>query len=415
MSDYIKGSVYESTLNGRVPNDGMKINGIEKITYYNPLAKKNQTQSYLDMDDIIVTLILRKNKEGKYQFAMEYKYVPAAERTMLELPVISTMQNTASYDGETIEDLLETGLIDNYGIDMIGYRKIDGTATPVSQSFTNQKATAVLAYTRQEESENNNLEWFDISSLKDYLTNYVRFSSLQTAYVMQSFYEQFQDKEELQDTPTKFEVDQDKINTEEPFEKHHNIMEHKYRFGVDFFSNEERNVEEGPDAEIGLSKNSVQCIMTRKIDGKIYVGLSKQQRSPFIATKNFDEYLYEIAAGMVEPGESYEEAAKRETIEETGIDIEKQKLTYIGTQLLSTVTQEESAFYICEVSENSNYGEQNLDSDENISQIEWVPADEINLEKLNAPLPTKYAILKAREYFSKEKERTVLQKDSQER
>ena len=166
MSDYIKGSVYESTLNGRVPNDGMKINGIEKITYYNPLAKKNQTQSYLDMDDIIVTLILRKNKEGKYQFAMEYKYVPAAERTMLELPVISTMQNTASYDGETIEDLLETGLIDNYGIDMIGYRKIDGTATPVSQSFTNQKATAVLAYTRQEESENNNLEWFDISSLK---------------------------------------------------------------------------------------------------------------------------------------------------------------------------------------------------------------------------------------------------------
>ena len=77
--------------------------------------------------------------------------------------------------------------------------------------------------------------------------------------------------------------------------------------------------------------------------------------------------------------------------------------------MLSTATQEESAFYICEVSEKSNYGKQNLDSDENISQIEWVSIDEIDLEKLHAPLPTKYAILKAREYFSREKEKSVSQ------
>ena len=409
MSDYKKESVYESILNGRVPNDGMKINGIEKITYYNPASKKNQTQSYLDMDDIIVPFILRKNSEGKYQFAMEYKYVPAARKTMLELPVISTMQNLNQYDGEQIQNLLEVGLIDNYGIDIIGYRNLDCSVTPVSQSFTNQKVTAVLVYTKQEESENSNLEWFDISSLKDYLANHIGLSSLQTAYVMQLFYEQFQNKEELQGISTNFEFDQGKIDGKEPFERHHNIMEHKYRFGVDFSSNEERKIEEGPDAEIGLSKNSVQCVMTRVIDGKICVGLSKQQRSPFIATENFDEYLYEVAAGMVEPGESYEEAAKREAIEETGIDIAEQNLTYIGTQLLSTATQEESAFYICEVSEKSNYGKQNLDSDENISQIEWVSIDEIDLEKLHAPLPTKYAILKAREYFSREKEKSVSQ------
>jgi len=415
MSDYKKESVYESILNGRVPNDGMKINGIEKITYYNPVSKKNQTQSYLDMDDIIVPFILRKNAEGKYQFAMEYKYVPAAGKTMLELPVISTMQNSSGYDGEQIEDLLEAGLIDNYGIDIIGYRSLDYSATPVSQSFTNQKVTAVVVYTKQEESENGNLEWFDIGSLKDYLTNYIGLSSLQTAYVMQSFYEQFKNKEELQGISKKFEFVQGKINSKEPFEKHYNIMEHKYRFGVDFSSNGKRKVEDAPYAEIGLSKNSVQCIMTRVIDGKIYVGLSKQQRSPFIATENFDEYLFEVAAGMVEPGESYEEAAKREAIEETGIDIAEQKLIYIGTQLLSTATQEESAFYICEVSEKSNYGKQNLDSDENISQIEWFLLDEIDLSRLHAPLPTKYAILKVREHFSKEKEKSVSQLSNLER
>ena len=413
MSDYKKENVYGSILNGRVPNDGMKINGIEKITYYNPATQKNQTQSYLDMDDIIIPFILRKNAEGKYEFAMEYKYIPAAGKTMLELPAISSMQNRDQYDGEQIEDLLEVGLIDNYGIDMIGYRDLDSDATPVSQSFTNQKVRAVLVYTKQEESENNNLEWFDISSLKNYLANYVGLSSLQTAYVMQSFYEQFQNKEELQGNPTSFKYDPDKINSREPFERHHNIMEHKYRFGVDFFSNEERKEEEAPDAEIGLSKNSVQCIMTRVIDGKICVGLSKQQRSPFIATENFDEYLYEIVAGMVEPGESYEEAAKREAIEETGIDIDKQKLSYLGTQLLSTATQEESAFYLCEVSDKSNYGKQNLDSDENISKIEWFPIDDINLSKLHAPLPTKFAILKAREYFCKAKEKKVLEQKSE--
>lgn len=415
MSNYKKENVYESILNGRVPNEGMNINGIEKITYYNPASKKNQTQSYLDMDDIIIPFILRKNVEGKYQFAMEYKYVPAVRKNMLELPIISTRQNTNQYDGEQIEDLLETEFIDKYGIDMIGFRSLDTSATPVSQSITNQKLSAVLVYLREEENADNTLEWFDISSLKDYLTNYIGLSSLQTAYVMQLFYEQFQDKEELQATPTKFELDQDKMNINEIFEKNHNIMENKYRFGVALFSNEEKTMFGINDAEIGLSKNSVQCIMTRVIGGKIHVGLSKQQRSPFIATENFDEYLYEVAAGMVEPGESYEEAAKREAIEETGINIAKQRLTYIGTQLLSTAAQEESAFYICEVSEESNYGKQNLDSDENISRIEWVPIDAIDLSKLHSPLATKYAILKTREYFSKVKEKNVLQQNNVER
>ena len=45
-------------------------------------------------------------------------------------------------------------------------------------------------------------------------------------------------------------------------------------------------------------------------------------------------------------------------IEETGIDIAEQLLIYFGTHLLSTATQEESAFYICEVSKESNYGKQ---------------------------------------------------------
>ena len=50
---------------------------------------------------------------------------------------------------------------------------------------------------------------------------------------------------------------------------------------------------------------------------------------------------------------------------------------------------------------------------ENISKIEWFPIDEINLSKLHAPLPTKYAILKAKEYFCKAKGKIVSEQKSE--
>lgn len=48
-----------------------------------------------------------------------------------------------------------------------------------------------------------------------------------------------------------------------------------------------------------------------------------QQFRPGTISKNFDHYLDEVVAGIIDEGESPEEAAKRECVEETGCKIKK--------------------------------------------------------------------------------------------
>ena len=48
-----------------------------------------------------------------------------------------------------------------------------------------------------------------------------------------------------------------------------------------------------------------------------------QQFRPGTISKNFDNYLNEIVAGMIDEGENPEDAAKRECLEETGCEIKK--------------------------------------------------------------------------------------------
>lgn len=157
------------------------------------------------------------------------------------------------------------------------------------------------------------------------------------------------------------------------------------------------------------SENSVECILTRRNDdGRIQIGLSRQKRSPFISDENYDEHLYEAVAGMMENGENPEIAAIREVKEETGYNIEKEQLRHlIGPITISLATQENTTFYLCEIGNNQKKGEQSLDEQECIEQIRWFNIDEIDAQNLHAPLNTKYAILRAREYYAKEKKKTM--------
>lgn len=153
------------------------------------------------------------------------------------------------------------------------------------------------------------------------------------------------------------------------------------------------------------SEDSIECILTRRNDdGSIQIGLSRQQRSPFISDENYDEYLYETVAGMLEKGENEKVAAVREVKEETGYDIKEEDLRYLmGPITISLATQENTTFYLCEIDATQKEGTQILDEQEYIEPIEWFNMDEINLEDLHSPLNTKYAILKAREYYNKQR------------
>ena len=69
-------------------------------------------------------------------------------------------------------------------------------------------------------------------------------------------------------------------------------------------------------------KNDLQCdgVMVLPLTEEGEVVLLKQYR-PAI-----DDYLYELPAGIVDPGESIEEAARREVFEETGLTCKSYEL-----------------------------------------------------------------------------------------
>ena len=135
------------------------------------------------------------------------------------------------------------------------------------------------------------------------------------------------------------------------------------------------------------------------------IGLSKQQRSPFVTRDGTDEYFYEFVGGMIEDGETSEAAARRETKEETGIVVDRIKLTHIeDLTLVSKGAAEYGDFYLCEIPEQIECHDSELDAEENIEEIEWFDLYEIDLEKTRIPLSTKYIIEKTRLYYSEQRE-----------
>lgn len=148
------------------------------------------------------------------------------------------------------------------------------------------------------------------------------------------------------------------------------------------------------------TKNSIQCILTKIENGEVKIGLSKQQRSPFIARKDVDEYFYETPAGLVENGELLNFAAQREAFEETGIQINGKMIKLCSKLLLSYATEEMIEFYLTELEKNYVQTKQKLDEMENILEIEWFELKTLDVDKIHSPLTTKIPIIMSRWFYN---------------
>lgn len=409
--------VYSSILNGRVDlkNDAKNPLARKEVRYFNPkgIYKKTgeqgvmQSQNYLEMQDLIVPVILRENN-GTLEFAMQYEYIPATNKVNLELPDCPFFyEKKSQYSDLQVCDALDERM-KSMGLAMQVYAYLDRSETAVSQSFTDQQAKFVKVFVETTQEENEKLQWFPITSLENYLATIGENSSLQTKYALQLFYEQYK-KQLSQKEARPFIYDETIVGEKTgKWQDKKNIMEHKYRFGIELAENDSKEDDDlipdyGKYAEYGQSKNSVQCLMVRKTAHGIKIGLSKQQRSPFVEREGVDEYFYEAVAGMLEEGETYQEAAKRESLEEAGVEFAGGRLIHLSSPaILSKATEEYSDFYMYEMKKSIIQAQQ-LDEQENIEGIEWFDLEEIDLEKLHAPLPTKYLIAKAKEFYERER------------
>lgn len=406
--------VYETIVNGRVnfSRSGKNLLERRKTTYLNSKTGKMQTQNYFYMEDIVVPVILRRNENDQLEFAMIYEYIPAVNKVFLELPECPFFNEKKShYDNKEVSDVVDRGLLD-MGLDMEGFRYLDSSETAVSQSFTDQQAKFVAVHVKQF-AENKELQWFPISSISDFFARIGDNSSLQTKYALQLFLTKYKN-EILKLEPTAFNFNTEIVGKPiGDWKDKKNIMEHKYRFGIELSENDnpENQDDQIPDlgqvSEYGLSKNSSNCLIVKRANGKLMVGLSKQQRSPFIDRDDIDEYFYEFVGGMVEDGESTLEAAKRETAEETGVNIRNLNIIHIETPTLASKSSAEYGdFYLCEIQDDTQIDDLSLDEQENISRMEWFDLYGIDLEKMQIPLGTKYIIEKTRDYYEKKRIKT---------
>lgn len=416
--DYILKKQEDTIINGYTDfkNSGMNPLGINRVEYTNPKTGKKQAQSYFEMQDLVVPVIIKKDKKnGELHFAMQYEEVPSSihgvQINLPDCPFFNKKQDI--YSNGDVTECLEDRL-SRLGLKMIGFKYLDSGVTAINQSITDQLMKIVYVYVEEKENNNdNNLQWYPVSCLKDFIEpklsedKYNEYTSVKTKYALQLFYNEFKEVIDKK-TQTKFEYREGLLKNGASWKPVKTIMEHKYRFGETLVENKQRGQEVasfGSVAEMGTSRNSVECILVKKEGGKIKVGLSKQQRSPFIAREGVSEFFYEDVGGMVEPGEVVENAVKREVREETGYEINEENFYKICDFIqLSEATQESIAFYIAELDGTEKYLGLELDLDESIDDIEWFDLHEIDLNTFHCALPTKYMVLLARELYEKEKE-----------
>ena len=72
-------------------------------------------------------------------------------------------------------------------------------------------------------------------------------------------------------------------------------------------------------------KEELACVTKNheKADGVMIIPITKEGEIVLIKQYRapIDDYLYEFPAGMVDPGEDFIEAGKRELFEETGLEL----------------------------------------------------------------------------------------------
>lgn len=238
VSKYIIDTNYETDLNGRKIDFSETPLQRKSVTYYNPLTGKWQNQNYVELDNIIVSPMLRINeKTGKVEFALEHKLNAAMMKNenyngqVWETPVFSITEDV-KLSKEEVERILEEQCMSKYGEEYLGSRKLEDTPTPISQSFTHQLALfrIVLVYYNKD----SELNWYPIDSLQDFMEENRKspFTSLQTAYafeMLQSTYgKKIGDGKSKFDVNRNFQPNTNNIETREVLPKRKIIRYRKY-------------------------------------------------------------------------------------------------------------------------------------------------------------------------------------------
>lgn len=408
---YEKKEVYKNTLDENKYSTEY-IYSRNEVTYLNAISGKKQAQNYIHMNDIIVPIILKIN-DGVIYFAVQYKYIPACNKIFLELPAYSVLSqdNKEEYELFTNKDIEYTinKTLEEKNLKRIYLKELSSNFEPVSQSFTDQ----MIKYVEIEVQNTNNIDnlnWYPINTINDLINRNDINMSIQTKYGLLLFSEKYK-KEIEKIKPTKFhenkKIINEKFNNEDKEQK--KVFE-IYRFGIvekykidkkilDLFKN---NTIESVGSQIvyATSKDSVQCILTKLENNKIMVGLSKQQRSPFIPRQDVDEFFYENPAGLVEKGEIFEVAAKREALEETGIQINGKMHQLSSKLLFSYGTEEMTEVYLAELKDKFVQSKQELDEDESISSLEWFNLKTLDIDKLHAPIATKISLIMTKRFYN---------------
>lgn len=434
--------------------------GRHSVKYPNPLKNnKEQTQNYLDMNDIVVPVIIKKGDDGQIYFAMEYTYIPAKKQIFIELPSIGMQEKKEEYSDLDILTAT-TNLTDMLQLSQSN-GKINDLASnydPVSASFTNQMAKFVELGVKNQDGDKR-LHWFPVSCLQDLLSKDIPMS-LQTKYALLLFEQKH--KEEINKNPsTKAHIDTELLNLTKKFreeDKEDIIWPRKYRFGVakreipaeiqelmaegriDYVADNFEEKSDGISKEesvYGMSKNSVQCIVARIKDGKVQVCLQPQLRSPFIAKNKVDSYFLETPAGGIEE-EDYqnidinsdeyknlnqatreivdyyaaENAATRESAEEGGFKISSDNLIKLSQDLLySQGTEEMTGFYLAIIPPDAKKEKRNLDEQEVILNGDedsiWYDLDSLDVDKLHSPISKKTLIVLTKNYFNNQKNKEL--------
>ncbi len=426
--DFKEKTMYENNNKNNDPlgdKSSSRVNERKQITYINAIKNKEQTQNYIDMNDIVVPILIKKGNDGQIYFALEYTYIPARKQIFIELPSIGFETKKENYHKQDIDNAV-TELTNMFQLSQTNgnINSLSSNFDPVSASFTNQTSKFVELGVRNEQGDKR-LHWFPVSCLQDILSRDLPMS-LQTKYALLLF--QQKHKKELKDIKqTTANIDEELLNSTKKYgdkNKDAIIWPHKHRFGVaqektpgkiqDLMGIGKIDYTE-EDAVYGLSKDSIQCVIARKYNGKIQVGLSSQLRSPFISKKEIDATFLEIVGGGIEAEDSEDttsenekciNAAIRETAEETGIKVPSENVIKLSQDLLySHGTEEMTKFYLAIVPSNYTQNEQKLDDQEVIGKIQWFDLDSLDIDKLHSPIAKKAGLIMAKNYFEKEKER----------
>ena len=158
------------------------------------------------------------------------------------------------------------------------------------------------------------------------------------------------------------------------------------RFNVEKRAFEKPNNVGGYFNSVTISKPSSEVICLKRYGEKVKMALILQSRTPYIAEVwdeeekeyvRYARFFFELPAGLLEAGESFEDAAIRETQEEIGFEV--LNLRHLMKQVICrhvSYSDESSEVFVAQLGDEIG---QKLDKNENI-HVFWFSLKEVEKE-----------------------------------